>query len=246
MKVKLVIVFFVLCSSTGIVHGADVLMAFGNRIPPYCFPETDSGIELEVIGESLAYRGHKLIPRYYPFARLPLAYRQGHVEAIMTDLGEDLTAVEGYYGDPAVWYDNVFITLKERSILIKKPEDLNELSVISFQCALKRYPKWLDPVEAAGNYDAINDHKLQVLTLEKGRFDVVLSDRNIFRYYSAKIQKEEGIPLKPIQEHEFTSLDLMDYRPVFRNKNIRDDFNAGLKHLKKTGRYQIIYNKYLK
>ncbi len=245
MKLKLVVAFFVLWSSTGIVHGADVLMAFGEKIAPYCFPATNSGIELEVIGEALAYRGHKLIPRYYPFARLPLAYRQGHVDAIMTDLGEDLTAAEGYYGDPAVWYDNVFITLKARNIRIEKPEDLNELSVLSFQGALKRYPKWLGPVNDSKNYYEMNDQKLQVLTLDRGRFDVVLSDRNIFRYYSAKMQKEEGFTLKPTQEHEFVSLDLKDYRPVFRQKNIRDDFNTGLKHLKKSGRYQAIYEKYL-
>ncbi|MFN3303467.1 MAG: hypothetical protein ACK44A_07075 [Roseateles sp.] len=31
-----------------------VRMAFGNYIPPFCFPETDSGIEVEVYREALA------------------------------------------------------------------------------------------------------------------------------------------------------------------------------------------------
>jgi len=236
----------VLFSNTAMVYSADVIMAFGEKIPPYCFPETNSGIELEVIGEALAFQGHKLIPKYYPFARIPLTFKQGDVDAVMTDLGEDLSSAGGHYGDPAVWYDNVFMTLKKRNIRIKSPDDLNGLSVLAFQGALKRYPGWLKPVSAAGNYFEMNDQKLQVLTLDKGRFDAVLSDRNIFRYYSAKMQKEKGITLKPTQEHEFVELNLMNYRPVFRKKNIRDDFNAGLKELKKNGRYQAIYDKYLK
>lgn len=57
-----------LCCCSSASWGADVLMAFGEKIPPYCFPESDSGIELEVIGEALAFRGHRLMPRYYPLA----------------------------------------------------------------------------------------------------------------------------------------------------------------------------------
>lgn len=66
-------------------------MAFGEKIPPYCFPESDTGIELEVIGEALAFKGHKLKPVYYPLARVPVAFRQGKVDAAMTDLGQDLS-----------------------------------------------------------------------------------------------------------------------------------------------------------
>ena len=35
----------------------DVVMAFGEKIPPFCFPESDSGIELEVIGQALEVFG---------------------------------------------------------------------------------------------------------------------------------------------------------------------------------------------
>ncbi len=37
----------------------------------------------------------------------------------------------------------------------------------------------------------------------------------------------------------------MNYRPVFRSKKIRNDFNLGLAWLKKSGRYNEIYDKYL-
>ncbi|MDR7305303.1 hypothetical protein [Rhodoferax saidenbachensis] len=31
-------------------------LAFGDRIPPFCFPETNSGMEVDVMREALAYR----------------------------------------------------------------------------------------------------------------------------------------------------------------------------------------------
>ena len=224
---------------------AEVTMAFGEKIPPFCFPETDSGIEVEVMREALAYRGHVLRPRYYSFARIPIAFKAGEVDAAMTDLGEDMTSWGAFYGNPAVWYDNVFITLKERNLVITRPEDLQGLTVISFAGAARRYPEWLDPVRKAGHYYEQNDQALQVLTLNRGRYDVVLSDRNIFKYFTLQLKLNRSFRPKPVTEHSFVKLNMADYRPVFRDRAIRDDFNEGLKHLKDSGRFQAIYHKYL-
>lgn len=225
---------------------ADVTMVFGEKIPPFCFPETNSGIEIEVIGEALAYRGHVLKPSYVPLARIPHEFKNGVIAAAMTDLGEDMQPHGGYYGDTAVTYDNVFITLKERKLSIKTPADLEGLSVLSFQGAVKRYPAWLAGPARAGKYSEQYNQSLQVLTLDRGRYDVVLSDRNIFKYHALELEKQQGITLKPVQEHSFVAVNPLDYRPVFRDKKIRDDFNVGLKHLKDTGRFQAIYDRYLK
>lgn len=227
-------------------HADEIRMAFGEKIPPFVFPETDSGIEIEVIGESLAYRGHTLKPVYFSFARVPMSFKSQQVDATMTDLGEDLRPYGGYYGDPAVFYDNVFFTLQDRHLVINKPEDLKGLSVISFQGAAKRYPDWLDAVREANLYFEQNNQELQVLTLNAGRYDVVLSDRNIFKYFTLKLIREQGFHPRPLEEHHFVKFNPLNYRPVFRSRQVRDDFNAGLKHLKDTGRYQAIYDHYLK
>ncbi|WP_201799117.1 substrate-binding periplasmic protein [Rhodoferax aquaticus] len=224
---------------------AEVTMAFGDRIPPFCFPETNSGIELEVIGEALALRGHVLKPAYFPFARVPLSFKTKRVDAAMTDGGEDLRPYGALYGDTAVVYDNVLIALASRKLHIKTPADLQGLSVIAFQGAVKRYPEWLGPVAAAGKYFEQNDQAIQVRTLDLGRYDLVLSDRTIFKYFTRQHKLETGKDLQVVEEHTFTTVDPADYRPVFRDSKIRDDFNAGLKQLKSSGRYQQIYDKYL-
>ncbi len=228
------------------VTAMDVRMAFGDRIPPFCFPETNSGIELEVIGEALAYRGHQLRPSYYPLARVPMAFKTGLVDAAMTDAGQDMRATGAHYGDSAVVYDNVLITLAERHLKIRTPEDLHGLTVIAFQGAAKRYPQWLGPVVAEGHFFEQNDQAIQVQTLEIGRYDVVLSDRTIFHYFRAKLQQETGQTPKAVVEHDFTKVNPNDYRPLFRDPKVRDDFNAGLRHLKATGRFRQIYDRYLK
>jgi polar amino acid transport system substrate-binding protein len=224
----------------------EVSMAFGDRIPPFCFPETNSGIELEVISEALAYRGHTLKPSYYPLARVPLALKARRVDAAMTDAGEDMSASGVFYGDSAVVYDNVFYTLSQRNLTIRTPADLKGLTVIAFQGAVKRYPQWLGPVADEGRLVEQNNQAIQVRTLDIGRYDVVLSDRTIFRYFSLQMERETGLAAKPVTEHEFTALNPNNYRPLFRDRAIRDDFNAGLKHLRATGRFRQIYDKYTK
>ncbi|MBH9552280.1 transporter substrate-binding domain-containing protein [Inhella sp. 4Y17] len=219
-------------------------MAFGEKIPPFSFPATNSGIEIETYREALALKGHRLIPMYFPFVRVPLAFKAGRVDAAMTDLGEDLRAEGGHYGDSAVLYDNVLFTLKERGLSLQSPADLLPLRVVSFQGAAKRYPEWLGPLEKVGGLSEVNDQATQVRLLMVGRVDVVLSDRLIFQYFTQEVRKQ-GIKILPVTAHRFTVARPEDYRPVFRDAQIRDDFNAGLKQLRASGRLAQIYKQYI-
>ena len=245
-KNQFIIILFFLILNFSTLYAAEIKMSFGEKIPPYTFPETNSGIELEVIGSALAYKGHILKPSYYPLKKVPQAFKDALVDAAMTDLGEDLKPYGGHYAKPAVWYNNVFITLKEQELSIKDPQDLESLVLTSFQGAVKRYPKWLRLVKENYNYFEQNNQELQILVLHKKRVDVILSDINIYKYNVIQLKKERGFIPKPVEMHNFVKLNLMDYRPIFRDKQIRDDFNEGLEHIKKTGSYQRIYDKYLK
>lgn len=226
------------------VSGKEISMAFSQEIPPYIIEKSNTGIEIDIISAALAYKGHTLKPLYFPLGRVPIAFSNNLVDAAMGDMGVDLK--NAYYADPAVIYDNVFITLKSRHISITKPSDLNPLLVASFQGAEKRYAYWLEKVVNDKRFFGVSDQLKQVKLLHLGRFDVVLCDRYIFKYFVNKIKITESVDISDIEEHTFTTVDPMDYRPVFRNKKIRGDFNAGLHYLKESGEYQRIYDKYLK
>lgn len=223
----------------------EVSVAFGEKLPPFVMPELNSGIEVDIVREALAVKGHTLKAVYMPMARIPIAFKNHKVDVVMMDVGVDMDLLGGYYGNPPVLYDNVFITLKKKNIVIKKPEDLIGLRINSFIGAQKRYPLWLGKL-SADHYIEKNDQSVQPMLLSLDRFDVVLSDRHIFKYHLLESQKNSRFKNFAIEEHPFVVADPQDYRPVFYSKKIRDDFNVGLKSLTKNGRIKTIYDRYLK
>lgn len=233
---------------TGNVSRADtVSVGFGESLPPYCLPGSESGIEVDIFREALAFKGHLLHPQFLPMKRISVEFIKGNLDGAMIDSGVDLAAAAGgHYAEPAVIYDNVFITLSEQHIKIRIPEDLRGLSVLSFPGGLERYPEWLSSVALAGNYRELNDQYLQVEALQNNRFDVVLSDKYIFAYFMERMQHAQQHPLHAIDEHHVITANALDYRAIFRSEAIARDFEAGLAHLKETGRYQEIFAAYLK
>ncbi len=233
--------------SGGVASAATVSMAFGDNLPPYILAQQDAGIEVEIVRAALAQRGHVLQARYLPMGRIPLMFKSRQVDAIMMDVGEDMAPFGGHYALPPVLYDNVFITLKRSRLEIRAPQDLRGHTVMSFVGAAKRYPDWLQPLQHTGAYVESNHQEVQPMLLALGRYEVVLSDRSIFQYYALQQHlKDPSFVLPPVQQHAFTVADPKNYRPVFRDPAIRDDFNAGLAYLHKSGRYRAIYDKYLK
>lgn len=236
---------FVTVFFSALTNAKDILMAFGENIPPYVIERNDKGIEIDIISAALAYKGHTLTPLYFPLARLPIAFQTQQVDAIMGDMGVNLKAYGGYYAAPAVTYDNIFISLKSKNIAITKPNDLDNLQVVSFQGAEKRYPEWLKKVNQEGRLFSVSNQLTQVKLLHLGRYDVVLSDRYIFKHFSNRLKALNIISDTEIDEHTFTNEVPEDYRPVFRDKKTRDDFNFGLNKLKESGEFLKIYARYI-
>jgi polar amino acid transport system substrate-binding protein len=222
----------------------EVTMAFGVSLPPYVISKSNSGIEIDIIRESLAFKGHTLKTKYVPLARLPQQFISHKVDAVQRDGEVDLTQQGGHYADVSIKYHDVLVTLKESHISINKPADLAGLRVIGFQGAAKTYPEWLQAVQAAGHYYEKNNQILQIRTLHTKRYDVVVADENIINYFTNKVRKEGEIRLFPTETHNFAQP--YSYKPVFRSVKIMEDFNAGLKNLHATGRYQQIIDGYLK
>lgn len=225
---------------------AEVRMAFGDNLPPYILVGSGSGIEVDIVREALAHRGHVLQPQFMPMGRIPVMFTARKVDAIMMDVGEDMAAAGGAYGEPPVLYDNVMYTLARRHLALKKPQDLDNLWILAFVGAGKRYPHWLGKREHTPFYSERNNQAVQPLLLALARYDVVVSDRTIFTYYLRQQQKvDPSFRMPAVDIHRLPPPDPRDYRPVFRDAAVRDDFNAGLAWLRSSGRYGAIYRRYL-
>lgn len=223
-----------------------VAMAFAENIAPYSFANPDRGIEIDIIAESLAYRGHRLKPHFYPLARVPRAFFNEEIDAATTDLGENLTLQGAYYGDSAVVFHNALISLKDRGYVIESYADTEGLSIISFQGAAKRYPRLAQVIKKTNIFSETAQQQNQVKMLLSGRVDLVLSDVAIFQYYAKILENSDQALSRDFKVHYIFNENSMNYRPIFKDSKIRDDFNEGLKILKANGRYEAIYGHYLK
>ena len=242
LKLYVLLVSIMLTSFT---NAKEVYMAFSQEIPPYIFQKLNRGIQIDIISAALAYKGHTLKPLYFPLGRVPIAFKSKLVNAAMGDMGVNLTVSGGFYADPAVIYNNVFYTLKSKGLSITKPSDLDSLRVVSFQGAEKWYPKWLNKVQEEKRFYGISDQLTQVKLLYYERYDVVLSDRYIFNYFVKELMLMSGLEIHEVDEHKFTTMNPEHFRPVFRDEQVRDDFNLGLKKIKENGKFQKIYDKYI-
>ncbi len=220
-----------------------VTMTFGASTPPYAFPDTGRGIEVDIIREALAQSGYELEPVFVPARRIAFEFIQGKVDAASKDQGEDLTQHGGIYGDVSVKFQDVIFTLTDSDISVAKPEDLAPLRVVAFQNASKHYSEWLSPLVGSANYTETADQSLQVKMLHRGRADAIVADRNIVQYLTKLVAEEGKIGIKPVTINDFA--DPWGYRPIFKSEQLRDEFNAGLKKLIDSGRYQEIVESYV-
>ncbi|WP_299724791.1 ABC transporter substrate-binding protein [uncultured Tateyamaria sp.] len=234
---------FAVASWTQEVGAEALTMTFGASIPPYAFPDTGRGIEVDIIREALALSGIELEPVYVPARRIAFEFIQGKVDAASKDQGEDLAAHGGIYGEVSVQFQDVIFTLEERALDVTDPSDLEGLRVVAFQNASKHYSDWLSPLQGSANYTETADQSLQVKMLHRGRADVIVADRNIVQYLTKLVAEEGKIEIKPVQTTSFA--DPWGYRPAFRTEELRDKFNAGLKTLIDSGRYQEIVDSYV-
>jgi len=218
----------------------NVVMVFGQSLAPYIIEENNSGVELSIIKEALAFEGHELVPVYTQLGRITFMFDQNKVDAAHRYIKKDKINSDIFYGDVTLEYHDVFFTLQERNITIKSPSDLKAYTLSSFQDAKRHYPRWL-PEDF--EHSQTSAQITQVRLLQLGLVDIVLSDKNIFSYNSALYRLSSHGVLKDMRMHIFTTP--YRYNPVFKSKEIAKAFNRGLIKLKETGRYTEIISKSL-
>lgn len=228
--------------AAGAAQAAEVEMAVGRSLPPYVIIDDWKGLEYDVVKEALAFEGHTLKPRFMAFARVMKEMEAGLVDAAMTMRPD--SGVAACYSDVHVTYRNYAITLASRDLTISSVADLKGKSVVAFQNAnLYLGPDYKAVTAGNPNYREEAKQVVQPLLLFSGRADVVVADRYIFGWFAAdadvatKVDTRQPVRLHPI----FTPT---DYHVAFRDKALCDSFNRGLRHLKDSGEYARITQRY--
>ncbi|MBF0289428.1 MAG: ABC transporter substrate-binding protein [SAR324 cluster bacterium] len=222
------------------LHAEDLHIAIGRSLPPYVIQKSNSGMELDIVRESLKHKGYSLKPRYVALKQVPIVYNKKWVDGAMT-ITEDF-GINAYFSDVVMTYQNFAITLAKNNLQINLIEDLQGKSIVAFQNA-KIYlgEAFSKAVQSNPSYSEVANQLYQVNRLYSGRADVVISDKNIFLYY--KIQAQVPDTKQKIVFHSVFPPN--PYKVAFREQKIRNDFNVGLKQLRESGRYQKIIQHYI-
>lgn len=231
--------------------GEDVNLLIGFSLPPYVISKNNSGIELDIVKESLAESNRVLKPRYVPFKRVtwdlstctenPDCYSWGNVDGALT-ITESSGVKNVHYSDSHITYQNVAVTIKSNNYQINKLSDLANHKIVAFQNATKYLgPEYARISKSSTEYKEVAKQALQIKMLFKNRTDIVVMDINIFKYFRNQVKNVDTSPEVTIHE----IFPPTPYKVAFADENIRDDFNRGLANLRAKGRVREIFNRYL-
>lgn len=222
--------------------GKDI--ALGLRFaPPYVIQNgpTVTGVEYDIIAAALAERGHRVVPKLYPFARLVLTFNQNEAIDAAAPVNAALP-VKGTLTAPYITYTNVGISLVNGHVRADHMADLGTLNIVAFQNARTLLgPAFADVIAYNPNYREEANQQNQIRVLFNARADLIIGEQRILHYFIAHPEADiDATP--PVREHRlFTPI---DYSVVFRDPALAQDFNDGLAAIKASGAYDAILRKY--
>lgn len=245
VKINKLIGFLIFISSLSCQANSDVISIGVANFPPYSIVEKEAitGIEVEIIQESLSIMGYQTNFVSYPYGRLPISFRNKEIDCTIVTL-KNFTDLEVFYSDIVLReYQTVAIHLKKQNFQITNIADLENKSIRAHQRASLFYgDKYKRLAESAEKYQETARQESQVLMLYAERIDVIVLAHEIFKYFKARS------PYKNSDEEYVVSKifgDKFGFHNAFWDKKVRNDFNNGLALIKENGTYHKILSKYL-
>ena len=218
-------------------------VAVGLDKPPFVFGKTFAkGIEPDLIMAAFKEVGFKvkIIQKPKNFLEAIL-HTKNSIDAVATISKRD---DELFYSDDFTVYENYCVTRKKDNLKINSIEDLTVIKFVSWKNSYNdlgdKFYKLFNPID--GLYkSSYNDNPSQLDDVKmffSKKVDAILIDKTIFKWYKNH--------LKNYQEYDFHAIfpKKKIYPVAFRDKNLRDIFNKGLRKIKEKGIYDQIINFY--
>ena len=228
-----------------LIQAAELKIGVSLSIPPYVIQESDSGLELDLLYQALAVKGHTANIEYLPLARTFHELREGKLDGII-NVKEGMTE-NVFYSNVAIRNQNCAISLEKNNFSINSIKDLTDKKVVSFQRAASFLgDEFAQMTKANPSYQEQARQIQQVYMLMKHRADVVVMDKNIFTYYLRQAFIEGK--LTEVESKQVAVCHRIfpptEYKFAFLSEQIRDDFNLGLKQITEDGTLIALQEKY--
>lgn len=245
MKLKFFIIIALLVSPflSAAPAKKNLVVGFGESLPPFVMSHTQSGITLDIIKAALMPLGYEIEPRFYPYARRANGYARGRID-ILSDINLNTAngnLLKGYISDEAYVYENIAVALTNKHFNFAKISDLTDYSLISWpSAAIHLGEEYAKMAKANTQYYEVHDQSLQVKMLFSNKAEVIQMDKQSFDYYRSTLKDIDTT--QPVDRFALFGKSPNGY--LFKSKRLRDDFNIQLQKLKKSGEYQKIFKKY--
>jgi polar amino acid transport system substrate-binding protein len=234
-----VIILISCCKAVGL-SARQLDLAVGWSKPPYVIAAGNTGYELDLIRTVLQSIGHEIIPIYVPFGRTNVMMKQGVVDVALTvedSMGIDPNRLSDVY----ITYQNVALSLKEKSIHLNTVADLQTHTIVGFQkAATVLGSAYRSAVKNSQLYIELPEQLRQVEMLLLGNTDVVVMDINIFIHLSKQLRRESQ--LFDVDVHHLFAPS--PYRVAFKDLKIKDAFNQALPLFLGSAEHQALIDNY--
>lgn len=225
----------------------ELLIAFGIDKPPFVFGQERRGLEIDIVRAALAGKGYTVRVAHVANLRLQIAIREMGVDGAASVRRRN----DGnFYSDDFITYQNFAITHKADRIELHHVEDLKGHTIVAWQNA------WHDlgpAFEQAFNpgvklpyrkkYFELASQRSQNAMFWLGRAEVILVDKTIFLWYRKALAHDMNTTAA-VTFHDLFP-ERTAFQVAFKDRQVRDDFNEGLRHLRESGRYQQLYERYI-
>ncbi|HSW15841.1 MAG TPA: transporter substrate-binding domain-containing protein [Ramlibacter sp.] len=221
----------------------ELRIVFYQYTPPYVL-ENGSGILVDITREALAGAGHRVTPVYAPMGRGAQLFADGQVDGIT--IVQEASRLKGHYSADFVQYQNrAFVVKGIGPSALGSVDDLKGHSVAAFQNASKFLGPAFGQMAAANRqYREIAQQDAQVQMLLVGRVEVAVLDDSIFRYYRERLLEKRKVE-RAQEIVAFAIFPPTPYKAAFIDPTVRDDFDRGVAAMKRDGRYEAVYRRYL-
>ena len=217
-------------------------VAVGLCLPPYIIEDQNKGMELDIVREALAMKGHRIQIKYMPYGLVANAFNNRRVDIALT-VNADMGIDKDKLSEVHITYRNVAISLKKREdIRIDSIGGLSNWKIVAFQQAKELLgPEYAKAVEKAPQYSEIYNQEKQISGLFEEKTDVIVMDINIYTYYINQLKDKYDIRQAVVHDI-FPDI---PYRVAISDPKILKDFNEALNQLKNSGQYSRIIKGYL-
>lgn len=246
MRVVLLLSFLLLSGAWLPLSAATVVqIGCSLSIPPYVIPNNDRGIMLDLLRRSLANADLTLQLEYNSNHSNADGFNQGRLDGLCVT-NQQATPSAFFASLPLVSFQNVAISLEERSLPLSTISDLRHYRVQGFSLARQMLPaEFSTAVSAAPLYLEQGDQIEQVRALFAGEADVIVMEKTVFRYFLSQLRRQNPTAAAASKPYRYAELfPHTDYYPAFRTATLRDQFDQGFQQLRASGEEQRIIQSY--